>query len=77
MSDIGGNPEDLFSHNEAHMIKKVLGEIITKYPHLLQLYKITHMSLVVTKPVFRAFDLVPHKPGCRAREDGQKLDISD
>ena len=28
------------------------------------------MSLVVRKPVFGIFDLVPHKPGCTAIEDG-------
>ena len=28
------------------------------------------MSLVVRKPVFGVFDLVPHKPGCTATEDG-------
>ena len=27
-------------------------------------------SLVVRKPVFGVFDLVPHKPGCTAIEDG-------
>ena len=27
------------------------------------------MSLVVRKPVFGDFDLVPHKPGCTATED--------
>ena len=35
------------------------------------------MSLVVTKPVFGFFDLVPHKPVCTAIEDGTRLEISD
>ena len=30
----------------------------------------TYMSLVVRKPVFGFFDLVPHKPGCTGTEDG-------
>ena len=29
-----------------------------------------HMNLVVRKMVFGVFDLVPHKPGCTATEDG-------
>ena len=29
-----------------------------------------NMSLVVRKPVFGVFDLVPHKAGCAAIEDG-------
>ena len=28
-----------------------------------------HLSLVVRKPWFGGFDLVPHKPGCTAIED--------
>ena len=35
------------------------------------------MSLVVRKPVFRVSDLVRHKPGCTATEDGYRLEISD
>ena len=33
------------------------------------------MCLVVRKPVFKVFDLVPHKPGCAATEDGKRLTI--
>ena len=29
-----------------------------------------HMSRVMRKPVFGVSDLVPHKPGCTATEDG-------
>ena len=29
------------------------------------------------KPVFRVFDLVPHKPSCTAIEDVLRLEISD
>ena len=29
------------------------------------------------KPVFGVSDLVRHKPGCTASEDGQRLEISD
>ena len=29
-----------------------------------------YLSLVVRNPVFGVFDLVPHKPGCTAIEDG-------
>ena len=36
----------------------------------------TPMSLVVRKPVFGVSDQVPHKPGCRATQDGQRLEIS-
>ena len=35
------------------------------------------MSLVVRKPDFEVFDLVPHKPGCTAIEDGERLEILD
>ena len=34
------------------------------------LTRLYHLSLVVRKPVFGVFDLVPHKPGCTATEDG-------
>ena len=36
---------------------------------LLEWY-IMHLSLVVRKPVFGVSDLVQHKPGCTATEDG-------
>ena len=33
-------------------------------------FKITpHLNLVVRKPVFEGFDLVPHKLGCTTTED--------
>ena len=35
------------------------------------------MSLVVRKPVVGISDLVRHKPGCTAKEDGQRFEISD
>ena len=34
-----------------------------------------NLSLVVRKRVFRVFDLIPHKPGCTATEDGLRLEI--
>ena len=33
-------------------------------------YKLRHKSLVLRKPVFGVYGLVPHKPGCTATEDG-------
>ena len=36
-----------------------------------------YLSLVVKKPVFGVSDLVPHKPGFTATEDGYSLEISD
>ena len=48
---------------------------------LISVYKaiemLQHLSLVVRKPVFEVSDQVPHKPGCTATEDGQRLEISD
>ena len=35
------------------------------------------MSLVVRKPAFGVSDMVPHKLGCTASEDGWRLEISD
>ena len=35
------------------------------------------MSLVVRKPIFEVFDLVPHKPCCTTTQDGQRHEISD
>ena len=29
------------------------------------------------KPVFGGFELVRHKPGCKATEDDERLEISD
>ena len=37
----------------------------------------SHTNFVVRKPVFGVFDLVPHKLGCTAIEDGLRLEISD
>ena len=34
------------------------------------------MSLIVRKPVFWVSNQVPHKQGCRATQDGQRLEIS-
>ena len=34
-----------------------------------------YVSLVVRKLVFGVSDQVPHKPGCRATQDGQRLEI--
>ena len=42
--------------------------------HLIQPW--LHMSLVLRKPVFGVSDQVPHKPGCTAKEDGSRLEIS-
>ena len=36
-----------------------------------------YLGLVVEKPVFGVSDLVRHKPGCTATEDGKRLEISD
>ena len=35
------------------------------------------MNRVMRKPVFGVFDLVRHKAGCTATEDGQRLEIPD
>ena len=35
------------------------------------------IGLVVRKPVFGVSDLVRHKPGCTATEDGYRLEVSD
>ena len=40
----------------------------------IQIFRI-FMSLVVRKPVFGVSDQVRHKPGCRATQDGQRLEI--
>ena len=37
----------------------------------------SYLSLVVRKPDFGVSDLVRHKRGCTATEDGQRLEISD
>ena len=34
----------------------------------------TRLIWALTKPVFRVFDQVPHKPGCTATEDGWRLE---
>ena len=36
---------------------------------------VKHMSLVVRKPVIGVSDLVRHKPGCTATEDGKRFEI--
>ena len=49
--------------------------IFTKYtPNLFHYH---YMSLIMRKPVFGVSDQVPHKPGCTATEDGQRLQILD
>ena len=54
VSDVVGNP-DKFPHDAAHVISVV---------------SVNEMSLVLRKPVFGVSDLVRHKPGCTATEDG-------
>ena len=41
------------------------------------LQRIGNMSLIVRKLVFKISYLVRHNPGCTAKEDGQRLEISD
>ena len=36
-----------------------------------------NISLVARKPIFGVSDLVRHKPGCAAKENGLRLEISD
>ena len=43
---------------------------------LVQTYQV-YMSRIVKKSVFGVLDQVPHKPGCAATEDGERLEISD
>ena len=61
VSDLVGNPEDRFSHNEAHIGSR------------LEL----HLSLVVRKPVFGVFDQVLHKLGCAVTADDWRLENLD
>ena len=85
LSNLVGNPEDRFSHNEAQMCNKQLSggsSVCTDDNQSLKLVAYrpihteepilgyTYMSLVVRKPVFGVSDTVPHKPGCTATEDG-------
>ena len=67
MWDLVGNPEDRFSHDEAHMsciMRNSVSGVGSILPAQIQ------MSLVVRKPVFGVSDQVPHKQGCAATEDG-------
>ena len=43
----------------------------------LNLEEISKIGLVVRKPVFGVSDQVRHKPVCRTREDGYRLEITD
>ena len=54
-----------------------LNHIINPSPVEAETEFLSHMSLVVRKPVFGFSDQVRHKPGCTATEDGQRLNISD
>ena len=38
---------------------------------------VLHMSRVMRKPTFWFCDLVRHKLGCKTKEDGLRLEISD
>ena len=67
MSDLVGNPEDQFSH-----LSMTLSGLTAMNNLSLDVIDI---SLVVRKPVFWVSDLVPHKPGCTATEDGWTLEI--
>ena len=42
---------------------------VRKFRNISLSVQLPYMSLVVRKPVFGFFDLVPHKPGCTAIED--------
>ena len=77
--DLGGNPEDRFSHNEAQSPSvpchcrdipchcRDSAEVKTQQ---FENQSFDHLSLVVRKPVFRVSDQVRHKQGCTATEDG-------
>ena len=74
MSDLVGNPEDRFSHNEAHFYSRKTCGMLHRYVHV--------MVKVVIEPHHEktnvlVSNLVRHKPGCTATEDGQRLEISD
>ena len=52
MSDLVGNPEDRFSHNEAHIIKKLL--TTTDWHNcFLYLYVVLFVRLVVLKKIVK------------------------
>ena len=56
-------------------------QLISLMQNTLQIIRFSdqagQLSLVVRKPVFGVSDQVPHKPGCKAIEDGERLEISD
>ena len=64
MLDMVGNLEDRFCRDEAHNLRATLGLLLYRYePH----HEKTNILV---------FDMVQHKPGCTATEDGNRLEIS-
>ena len=61
-------------HYEGQSGDRIISSYVTSQYIALAAYD---MSLVVRKPVFGVSDLVRHKPGCTATEDGWRLEISD
>ena len=84
MSDLVGNPEDQFSHNEAQLSGNnsdpLFAQAFQSAENLIKEKGVVtvlwnqgrhvYMSLVVRKPVFGVSDLDRHKPGCAVTEDG-------
>ena len=83
MSDLVGNPEDRFSHNEAQIILELSSNTqficFTGNPEgwVSSEKFYLYLSIVVRKSVFAGFDQFQHNPGCTTVEDGENLQISD
>ena len=90
MSDLVGNPEDLFSRVTAHMsrgkvaLSKKSHYIMLAFWHfqdalLFCLTKSIYINLshAKRKPVFKVSDPVRHKLTCTVAEEGYKLEILD
>ena len=77
MSNLVGNPEDRFSHNEAHIIVHNDMKLCRLTTEQIRWVFHDNFSRVMRKPVFGVSNQVKHKPGCTATEDCLSLEILD
>ena len=73
MSELVGNPEDRFSHNEAqfyHVTEQVGRSLTRSETPTIGTLANDYLSRIARKSGFGVSDQVRHKPGCAATEDG-------
>ena len=83
MSDLFGNPEDRFSHNEAQIITRHSKVVLLLWFSVLLVIDVSFTAVIIINELRRektnilVSDLCRHKLGCTTTKDGWRLEISD